>query len=142
MLSHWMIKLLNVVFVFSLGIVAFRLFYRSLISDKARRSSPAKRAELFLMVSKDGAPLLKFPLGESHYLIGRAPECDIPLKGSGIPLNVGELIVDEEGCFFKNHKTGSADINEELSPEGPIRILPGSQVRLYNYTLMIQNSAQ
>lgn len=142
MLSLWYIKLFNCVFAFSLCIVALWLFCRSLTSDRARRSSPKQRAELFLSVSRDGAPYLKIPLEKSHYLIGRGPECDIPLRGWGIPVNVGELTVDAEGCLFKSHQTSSQDSNGEFSAEGSRRILPGGQVRLYNYTLMIHNIAQ
>ena len=76
MLSHWMIKLLNAVFVFSLGTVTLWLLCGSLISDRVRRSSPLKRAELFLSVNRDNTPFLNIPLKKSHYLIGRGPECD------------------------------------------------------------------
>jgi hypothetical protein len=129
MLSHYVIKLLNIVFVLSLGIITLRLFYQSLIFDKARRSSPLKRAELFLRVGKNRAPFLKMPLKKSHYLIGRGSECDIPLKGMGIPLRVGEIALINGEYVFKN-----------LGDNSIKKILPGDEIMLYNYTIEMEGN--
>lgn len=138
MFLHWMIKLLNIVFVLSLGIVTLWLFYRSLTSERVRRSSPAKRAELFLRVSRDNTPFLKIPLEKSHYLIGRGPECDILLKGMGIPLRIGEICLWDGEYIFRNFHTNSLMINNEPAESEMRKILPGDTIMLYNYTIMIQ----
>jgi hypothetical protein len=127
MLSHWTIKLLHVVFVFSLGAVTLRLFYASLTSDRVRRPSPSKRAELLLRVNRNGSPYLNLPLRKSHYLIGRGPECDILLKGQGIPLNVGEIYL-KDGEYFLKDGRGS---------EG--RLSPDQGFKLYDYSVTVEN---
>jgi hypothetical protein len=133
MLSHWMIKLLNLVFVSSLGIVALWLFSSSLASGWVRRVSPSKRAELFLRVSRNGSPYMKLPLEKSHYLIGRGPECDILLKGQGIPLGAGEIYLEDGEYVFKNRETG------EIAKK---KILPGDELILYNYVIQIEGKRQ
>ena len=137
MLFHWMIKVLNIVFVFSLGIVTLWLFYRSLTSDRVRRSSPSKRAELFLRISRDNAPFLKIPLEKSHYLIGRGPECDILLKGIGIPLIIGEIYLKDGHYFFHSFKHNSAKINNEQMGIESKEILSGDDLIIYNYKITI-----
>lgn len=136
MLQHGMIKLLHVVFVFSLGTVTLWLFFRSLISDKVRRSSPSKRAELFLRVFRDGRQYLKIDLEKSHYLIGRGPECDILLKGMGMPVRVGELFHQNGEYFFKS-LSESTVMNDNLAGTDPRKLLPGDKIMLYNYAIQI-----
>lgn len=138
MLSHWTIKLLHVVFVFSLGTVTLWLFFRSLASDRVRRSSPLKRAEFFLTICRNGAPYLRMPLKKSHYLIGRGPECDIPLKGVGIPVIAGEVCVYDGDYIFRNYRNSSVPINGGPISETPRKLLPGDEIMLYNYTIQVK----
>jgi len=132
-----MIKLLNIIFVFSMGMVALWLFHQSLVSDRVRRSSPSKRAELFLRVSRDNAPFLKIPLEKSHYLIGRGPECDILLKGMGIPLKVGELYLQDDHYIFRNFHDYSVTVNNTPIANEEKHILSGNEICLYNYKITI-----
>jgi hypothetical protein len=100
-----------------------------LTSGKIRRSSPLKRAEFFMRVKKDGVPYLNIPLVKSHYLIGRGQECEINLKGTGIPVRVGELSLEDDGYVFKS-----------FQPEGmqETKILPDAELVLYNYEIKIE----
>jgi hypothetical protein len=133
-----MIKLLNVVFVFSMGSVTLWLLIRSLASGRVRRSSPSKRAELFLRISRNKTPFLNILLNKSHYLIGRGPECDIPLKGMGIPLRVGEMYQQDDHYVFRNFHDNSVMINNEPIGKEARKILPGDEIMIYNYTIKIQ----
>jgi len=67
-----------------------------------------------LEVSRNRAPFLKISLKKGHYLIGRGPECDIPLKGSGIPFRTGEIYRDNGFYVFKNFRDNSIVINNGL----------------------------
>ena len=140
MLSHWVIKLLNIIFVFSMGMVTLWLFYRSLASDKVRRSSPSKRAELFLRVSRNNTPFLKIPLEKSHYLIGRGRECEIPLKGMGIPLIACEIFIKGDNYSFKNLQDNSVSINGQSIEKGSREIVLSDTIKLYNYTITIEST--
>jgi hypothetical protein len=131
MLSHWMIKLLHVVFVSSLGVAAFWLFCLSLASDRIRRSSPSKRAELFLRVKRNSLPYMNIPLVKSHYLIGRGPECDIPLKGTGIPIKAYEIYLEDEDYVLRSCEPGENAAHN---------ILPGNELVLYNYTITLEGT--
>jgi len=126
MFSLWTIKLLNVVFSASLGLVALRLCIGGFASDKVRKSSPLKRAEFFLRVSKNGSSYMNLVLEKSHYLIGRGPECDILLKGIGIPLNVGEIYLKDGEYIFRDFEE-----NEE-------KISPGAELKLYDYCVKVE----
>jgi hypothetical protein len=132
-----MIKLLNVVFVFSLGTVTLWLLYRSVASDKVRRSSPSKRAELFIRVLRNNTPFLNFPFNKSHYLIGRGAECDILLKGMGIPLTIGELSLRDDDCIFRNLQEHAVRINDEPIEKEVRKIVPGDEIIVYNYAIKI-----
>lgn len=138
MYFRWMIGFLNILFVFSLGCVTLWLFYRSLTSNRVRMSSPKQRAELLLEVSRKGAPLLKISLNKSHYLIGRGPECDIPLKGLGIPFRTGEIYRDNGFYVFKNFRDNSVVINNEAFGKAERKLSVGDEIRLYDYSIRVK----
>ena len=138
MLFRWMIEFLNFVFVFSLGMVTLWLFFQSLTFDKVRRSSPKQRTELLLEVYRDGAPFLKIPLNKGHYLIGRGPECDIPLRGMGIPLKIGEMYEQKGGYIFKNLHKNSIMINGRPLEKGIKSVSQGDEISAYNYSIQIK----
>ncbi len=127
MMSLWTIKLLNIVFSVSLGLVALRLCIGGFASDKVRRSSPSKRAELFLRVSRNGSSYMNLALEKSHYLIGRGPESDIILKGTGIPLNVGEIYLKDGEYIFRDFQENE----EKLSPD--------VELKLYDYCVKVES---
>ena len=126
-------------FVFSLGMVTLWLFFQSLTFDKVRRSSPKQRAELLLEVCRDGAPYLRIPLNKSHYLIGRGPECDIPLRGMGIPLKIGEMYAQEGGYIFKNLHKNSIMINGRPLGKEIKSVFPGDEISAFNYSIAIKH---
>jgi hypothetical protein len=140
LLSHYAIKLLNGVFVFSFGLVTLWLFLRSLSSHKVRRSSPSKRAEFFLRITREGIPFLNIPIEKNHYLIGRAPECDIILKGSGMALKMGEIRAENGVCAFRSFVDNCASVNNGPIGREERPLLPGHGIRLYDYLLEIQRS--
>jgi hypothetical protein len=133
-----MINFLNMFFVFSLGMVTLWLFFQSLTFDRVKRSSPKKRAELLLEVRREGAPFLKMSLDKSHYLIGRGPECDVPLRGMGIPLKIGEIFQENGGYIFKNYNQNSVMINNEHVGKEVREIWPGDEIRFYNYSIWVK----
>lgn len=138
MIFRWMIQFLNILFILSLGMITLWLFCKSLASDRVRRSSPKPRAELLLEVLRDGSSFLKIPLNKSHYLIGRGPECDIPLMKMGIPLRIGEISEQGEGHLFKNFKGDSVTVNNKPIGRERIMIYPGDEIRAYNYCIRIR----
>jgi hypothetical protein len=133
-----MIEFLNFSFVFSLGMVTLWLFYHSMASGRVRRSSPKPRAELLLEVFRDGSSFLKLPLNKSHYLIGRGPECDIPLRGMGIPLKVGALFQQDGAYLFKNFQSNSVMINNRPIHKEARPVCPGDEIRAYNFSIRIK----
>ena len=137
MFLHGITQLLNLIFVFSLGAVTLWLLYRSVISNKVRRSSPSKRAELFIRVLRNNTPFLNVPFNKSHYLIGRGAECDILLKGMGIPLTIGELSLRDDDCIFRNFQDNSVRINDEPIVKEARKIVPGDEIIMYNYAIKI-----
>jgi hypothetical protein len=138
MIFRWMIEFLNFSFVFSLGMVTLWLFFQSLTFDRVRRSSPKQRAELLLEVYRDGAPYLKIPFNKGHYLIGRGPECDIPLRGMGIPLKIGEMYEQEGNYVFKNLHNNSVMINGRPLGKEIKSVSPGDEINAYNYSIQIK----
>jgi len=130
MLSHWTIKLFHAIFVSSLGAVTLWLLFVSMTSDMVRRSSPKQRAELLLRVWKDGTSYLSLPLGKGHYLIGRGPECDIFLKGPGIPLKVAEIYMKGDDYHLRMPLEDEGEGNEKM-------LLPGEKLMLYNYAMQL-----
>lgn len=137
MVYRWLIEFLNFVFVFSLGMITLWLFRQSLASDRVKRSSPKQRAELLIEVRRDGAPFLRMPLVKSHYLIGRGPECDIPLRGMGIPFRVGEIYRQDVSYVFKNFQSNFAMINGKFFSNEAKTIFPGDEIRAYKYSIRI-----
>lgn len=137
MIFRWMIEFLNFCFVFSLGMVTLWLFFQSLAFDRVRRSSPKQRAELLVEVYREGVPYLKIPLNKSHYLIGRGPECDIPLRGMGIPLRIGEIYRDNGGHVFRNLRDNSVMINKEPLGKMERELSPGDEIEVYNYSIKV-----
>ncbi|MBM4305236.1 MAG: hypothetical protein FJ123_00725 [Deltaproteobacteria bacterium] len=91
-----------------------------------------------LEVCRDGAPYLKIPLNKSHYLIGRGPECDIPLRGMGIPLMIGEMYKQEGGYFFKNFHNNSIMINGRPPGKEVKSVSTGDEIDAYSYTIQIK----
>jgi hypothetical protein len=142
MMFHWLIKFLNIIVVLFLGIVTLWLLYESIITDRVIRSSPSKRAELFLRVSKDSAPFLKIPLEKSHYLIGRGTECDILLKGMGIPLRIGKIYLHDGNYFFRNLHDNSVLVNEEPIGKGAIKLLLGDEIGFHNYMIKVTENTK
>ena len=140
MFFHWVIRLLDILSVLFLGMLTLWLLCGSLVADMVRRSSTSKRAELFLKLFRNNNPFLKIPLVRSHYLIGRGPECDIQLKVLGIPLRTGELRVKDGTCTFINLHDHSASINNLPIEKGEREFLSGDTIRLYNYSMTIQNT--
>jgi len=140
MLFHLLIKLSNILFVFLLGIVTLWLSYMSMVSGRVRRSSPSKRAELFLGVKRNGYLYMRLPLRKSHYLIGRGLECEIPLRGMGIPIRVGEIYRQNERYVFRNLQDHPVMINNEPMERGSREILIGDEIMLYNYTITIHDA--
>ena len=138
MFFHGMIKFLNLIFISALGFVTLQLFFQSLILSKVRRSSPKKRAELLLEVRRDGAPFLSSFLTKSHYIIGRGPECDIPLRGMGIPLRVAEICPQEGGYVVKSFQDNSLSINSEPFGSEEKRISPEDEIKFCNYSFKIK----
>jgi hypothetical protein len=136
MIFRWLVQFLNFLFIFSLGMIMLRLFYDSLASGKVRRSSPKPRAELLLEVLRDGAPFLKIPLTRSHYLIGRGPECDIPLRGMGVPYKAGELY-QKEGEYFLMNSSKDLVINREQPGKGSRKVMPGDEIGIRDYSIRI-----
>ena len=82
-----------------------------------------------MRVKKDGLPYMNIPLVKSHYLIGRGPECDINLKGIGIPIRAGEISLEDDCYFFRSFQSG----------EGAEKtILPDDELLLYNYAIKLE----
>ena len=140
-LSLYTIKLLNGVFVFSFGVVTLWLFLRSLSSLRVRRSSPSKRAEFFLRITREGIPFLNIPIEKNHYLIGRAPECDILLKGPGMALKMGEIRAGNGICTFRSLVDNCARVNNESIGREERPLFPGHEIRLYDYLLKVDSCA-
>lgn len=134
---HYVIKLANLALVISLGLVTLRLLVGSLLFDRVRRSSPSKRAELFFKVFRKGAPFLKVVLDKSHYRVGRGPECDILIKGEGIPLQVGDLFFKDNQYFFRKSSPNFVTINGQPGPEGLVRITLEDEIRVNDYSMRI-----
>ena len=139
MFFHWVIRLLDILSVLFLGMLTLWLLCGSLVADMVRRSSTSKRAELFLKLFRNNTPFLKIPLVKSGYLIGRGPECDIQLKGPGIPLMAGELLIKEGTCTFINLHDNYALFNNLPIEKGDREFLSGDTIRLYNYSMTIQS---
>ncbi len=133
-----LIELLNILFVFSLAMVTLWLFFQSLPLDKVRRSSPKQRAELLLEICRDGVPYLKVPLKRSHYLIGRGPECDIPLRGTGIPLKIGEISEQGGDYIFRNLHDHSVIVNGRPLRREIKSVLLGDEISAYHYSIHIK----
>jgi hypothetical protein len=136
MIFRWLVQALNFLFIFSMGMIMLRLFYGSFTSDRVRRSSPKQRAELLIEVYRDGAPFLKMPLNKNHYLIGRGPECDIPLRGVGLPYKAGELYQKDGEYFFRNSNE-NLTINQEHPGKGSRKVMPGDEIGIGNYSIRI-----
>ncbi len=137
-----LIELLNIVFVFSLAMVTLWLFFQSLPFDMVRRSSPKQRAELLLEICRDGVPYLKVPLKRSHYLIGRGPECDIPLRGMGIPLKIGEISEQGGNYIFKNLHDHSVVVNGRPLGKETKSVLLGDEIHAYHYSIHIKERSR
>lgn len=75
---------------------------------------------------------MNIPLVKSHYLIGRGSECDIPLKGIGIPVNAYEIYLEDEDYVLRTFESG-----ESASK----KILLGNELVLYNYTITLEGTA-
>ncbi len=134
---HYIIKLANLIFAVDLGIIILWLLISCLTFDKVRKSSTARRAELFIRVFRDGAPFLKVVPSKSHYLIGRGPECDIRINGEGVPLKVGEFRFKGGGNFFNKFPNNSVYINGSPVAEAEVGISPDDEIVCYGYTIML-----
>lgn len=136
MIPFSLIKILHIAFVASLALVTLRLFIRSLTSEKIRRSSPLQRAELFLRVSRDGVPYLRIPLKKNHYLIGRGPECEILLKGEGIPFYAGEISWMKDDYYYtkavNDHRRGGLVENSQSQ-----NMTQGAKIAVADYMIEI-----
>jgi predicted component of type VI protein secretion system len=118
--------------------MALWLFFRCVTFDRVRRSSPAQRAELFLAIRREGTPFSSLQLKEGHYLIGRGPECNIPLKGAGIPFRAGEIKRMDNGWIFRYSNPGTITING-TNPTDPERELqPGDEIQICNYCINVE----
>ncbi len=137
-LTHYTIKLLNAVFVASAGVVALLLLFASILNGTARMSSPKQRAERLLTVMRDGAVFLSMPLRKRHYRIGRSPECDIPLKGPGIPPVLCDIFINGGEWNILSHTEDSIAIKGERPGKNKARITIGEKIMLYNYSISIK----
>lgn len=138
MTIHWIIKMLNAVFVLSLGMTILWLIIQTLSYNSSRSKRHEDMARIFLLITNNGASYLKMFLNEGKYLIGRDHSCNIVLKGIGVPSIVGELFVRRGVCQFK-YFHGARVINQYLKQEEKIMILkPGQWITLYGYILNIE----
>lgn len=124
MLSHWMIKALNMAFVVMLLMYMLWLTYKSMRQNIFENTMPRKRSDLIIEVTREGNPYKRIILTDNHCIIGRAPECKINLKGQGIPLRLGEI----------RYIDGHWEFHNKVSDQ-KIRLMSGSVIFLYNYTI-------
>jgi hypothetical protein len=92
---------------------------------------------LLLNVIKEGVSYLKMPLKKKRYSIGRETDCDIPIKGIGLPLKA-EIRVLDGCCLFDDliddhHSTGGVGKIEKR-----VILKPGQELALCNYVLRIE----
>lgn len=136
-MTHWTIKILNALFVWSLGVTVIWLFSRALVSDWVAKTKPIRGETLLLNLMKEGVSYLKMPLEKKRYSIGRETDCDIPLKGIGLPLRA-EIRILGGCCLFDNviddhHSTGGVGKIEKR-----VILKPGQELVLCNYVLRIE----
>jgi hypothetical protein len=137
MMTHWTIKILNALFVWSLGATVIWLFSRALVSDWMAKTNSIRGETLLLNVIKEGVSYLKMPLKKKRYSIGRETDCDIPIKGIGLPLKA-EIRVLDGCCLFDDliddhHSTGGVGKIEKR-----VILKPGQELALCNYVLRIE----
>jgi hypothetical protein len=137
MFFHWLIRLLEVLSMLFLGMLTLWLLCGSLVADRVRRSSPQERAEIFLRIRRAGTPFFNMKIIKSHYLIGRGPECDISLRGTGIPMRIVELRMEKGGCFFRSLAESGILYNGILPGKEMKKLLPGDEIMVSNYIIMI-----
>jgi predicted component of type VI protein secretion system len=137
-LSHYSIKLLHIIFACSLGGMALWLFFRCVVFDRARRSSPFQRAELFLAIRRESTPFSSLKLRKGHYLIGRDHECDILLKGAGIPRRVGEIERANSGWVFRHTNPGTISINGANVTGPETKLQSGDEIQISDYYITIE----
>ncbi len=130
----------NLMFVLSSGALMLWLLGRSLISGLAWRSSAEQKSELLLEIFRDRASVLRLLLTKKRYLIGRGPDCDIVLKGVGIPLRLGEISRDHGRYFFYTLKDGSAAESDQRIAKGRLKLIPGGEITIHEFRFEI-NSA-
>lgn len=125
-IPFWTIRLLNALFTSLLGLLSLRLLSWALQCGRENERPGGPGAEPpVLNILRDRAPFLRVLLEKDRYRVGRDSECDIVLKGPGIPLVAGEISARTSGCFF------SRDRQECLFPSGGIAIL--------NYLLTVES---
>jgi hypothetical protein len=130
MLTLWSIKILNAVFVWSLGVTVIWLLCCSLMVSREAKKASAKSPALLLDILKEGVPYLRMPLKKYRYSLGRDERCDVLLRGSGIPARAGEISILDGGCFFEqSHRDRCGE---------RIALIPGQDLALYNFSLRIE----
>ena len=137
MVSHGAIKILNAIFVWSFGLTALWLLYRSLAAGMPAKKTPGTAPSLLLNIEKEGAPYLRMPLVRKRYILGRDAGCDITLRGAGMPGRAGTIRVEAGGCLFES----SAQIRPAAPgvPAGRIAMPSGCEVMLADYRLRIES---
>ncbi|OQW98156.1 MAG: hypothetical protein BWK74_05300 [Desulfobacteraceae bacterium A6] len=137
MMTHWTIKVLNAVFVWSLGATVIWLLCRALITGWTEKKAQGKDTPLLLNIFKDGVPYLKMPFEKKRYTIGRDTGCDIPIRGSGIPAVIGEFCLIDGNCIFCSGVKDQKSTDSRMRYERSV-IKPGYELFLYNYVLRIE----
>lgn len=136
MTLYWIIKMLNAVFVISMGATILWLFSHALASERETQKVCRSIRPLFLIIMRDNAPYLKIMLDKKRYLIGRDAACDIILKGIGIHPVAAEVCIKDGRYIFRNLSnenklTGDSSVTRE---DGIMK----SDMLLANYILRIE----
>ncbi len=136
MTLHWTIKMLNAVFVISMGMTVLWLFICAFASDQTAEKVTHDIEPFFLDIKRNNAPYLKVPLDKNRYLIGRDAACDIGLKGIGIPAIAAEVCI-RDGHYIFCDLINSNEFTGDILPTGKEKMMKTDMV-LANYILRIE----
>lgn len=136
MTLYWIIKMLNAVFVLSMGATILWLLCHALADERVTQKVYRGIGPLFLIIMRDNDHYLKIRLDKKRYIIGRDAACDIVLKGIGIQPVAAEIYL-KDGCYIFRNLSNGNKLNADSSITGEDKIMK-SDLMIANYNLRIE----
>src|ERR1700761_9083697 len=94
--------------------------------------------EIEIIVTKDGAEMLRKTVSPGNYVIGREPECDIPLDVDLVSRRHAQLTVTFDQSSIEDLGSSNGTFVNGQPVTGPTRLWPNQRIQIGPATIELR----